>query len=108
MVMRYLAITAILAFVPVFAQQPGPASGVLVPQAPPAFHQAVRGMVRGSLVPTAGSVPSRPQIQAPKVCAIPLLEAPAKDHIDDGIFLKQGTVSVDSTMVVTPAVPACR
>jgi hypothetical protein len=101
--MRYLAVGALLAAGAAFGQQSDPASGVLVPQPPPAFYQAIRGMVRQS--PVAAPQPSA---QQPKVCAIPLTQVPVKDHIDDGIFLKESSAPVDGKMVIVPPAPACR
>jgi len=45
-----------------------------------------------------------------KVCAIPLLRVPVKNHIDDRVFvfLRHGYPSVDSVIFKSPAVPACR
>ena len=118
--MRSLAIAAILAFVPAFAQQSDPASGVLVPVPPPSFHDAVRGALGQSLKapaitqakgtlpnPSAGAIHPK-TAEPPKVCAIPLLQVPVKDHIDDGMLLKRGNPSVDSAMVISPVVPPCR
>jgi hypothetical protein len=45
--------------------------------------------------------------EAAKVCAIPLLSVPVRNHIDDGIFLKGVKSSVDQTFGISPAVPAC-
>jgi len=112
--MRYLAVAAVLAATAAFGHQSDPASGVLVPQPPPAFHQAIRGMVHASLLPTAGSLPRHPAPQpapapqAAKVCAIPLLQVPVKDHIDDGILQKGASVSVDPKIFISPPAPACR
>jgi hypothetical protein len=112
--MRYLVVAAVLAAASAFGQQSDSASGVLVPVAPPAFHQAIRNML--GAVPQPQIVPQQP---APrpfvfvaghplKVCAIPLRPVPLRSHIDDRAFLKDGNAPVDSGIFRPPPAPACR
>src|SRR5256885_12526322 len=85
--MRFIAVFAIVIAGRAFAQQPdAAASGVLVASPPASFHEKVRKAVLTApnlkaLQPEAGQ-------EAAKVCAIPLLRVPVRDHIDDGIFVK--------------------
>ncbi len=93
---------------------------MLVPTPPPAFQDALARIVRERLklaapkraevaltkLPMRDLTPNRPVVQ-PSVCAIRLIEIPVKDGIDSGIFLKDGGATVDRSMIVSPAVPAC-
>jgi hypothetical protein len=100
--MRFIAVFAIVIAGRAFAQQPdAAASGVLVASPPASFHEKVRKAVLNA--PNLKA----PQPEAAKVCAIPLLSVPARDHVDERIFVKDVKASVDKTFVIAPAVPAC-
>ena len=105
--MRFIAVFAILIAGAAFAQQPDAApSGVLVVSPPATFHDKVLKAVL-----TAPNLKA-PQPEAPKktarVCAVPLLKVPVRDHIDDGILLKDVKTSFDKTFGIEPAIPECR
>jgi len=110
--MRYLAIAALLAAVSAFAQRPDPASGVLVPSAPPSFHKAIQNMVGANAARGTAPAPTAPRmtLQQPghpiKACAIPLLRVPARAHLDDGL-LRDADPSVDRGILQRPAAPPC-
>ena len=104
----------IVAVVAAYGQQSDPGSGVLVPEAPRWFHTDMQAMVRQSL-PTAGAVPRLPGQAAVKTCAIPLLEVPVKDHLDDGIFQKGAnaqqkgaSAQVDKGIAIIPPALPCK
>lgn len=86
----------------------------------PAVQNAIRGALDSILkvpVQPAGSAVAPPPrlrigppvrlLLPPRVCAVPLLAAPANGDTDPAIVLKSGPAFDDSRMILTPPVAPC-
>ena len=107
---RYAA-GALLSAAAIFSQQAGTN---IVPES--AMNGAVQRALTGPMLPQASNTPTtfnlpgpRPRVlisKAPKVCAVPLLQAPRKETHDPIARLKTDP-KIDPKMAVAPAIPAC-
>ncbi len=120
---KHFVLAVVLAGVPAFSQQFGskllsqpsaasnPLRGIFSNQfkALPGAQQTkpVLGFLPGGTVPNPQAKGSMLQTDAPKRCAIRLLEVPVKD-VDPRIHVPNQGPSGDEKMIVSPAVPPCQ
>ena len=100
-----IAVAAALTCSAAFAQD----SGVLVPTPPRKAQEALGSKLRinqGVPAPAKNTKVFHGLTPQPPACAIRLVEAPIKEDIDNGVFLKGGK-PVHDAMIVQPAVPEC-